>query len=83
VTDITDWKIKYKICRAAFMARAQIFRQESKIATKDRNRIIQHCYDGMVKVDMKTGMLLPPRLEPQKSFERILAVLGVKGYEGV
>lgn len=69
----TWWESKYKTCRAAFVAMGRIYNVERKAASKDRQRIIELCNEGL-------GHHVQTRLTKDQCFARILQILNVAGY---
>jgi ribosomal protein L37AE/L43A len=68
------WEAKYKACRSAFLKTSEDNRKAKKMFAKDRNRIIQLCYEGI-----RIGEADP---SIYRRFEKILGILGVSGYGG-
>ena len=66
------WESKYKTCRAAFLEMSRYWKQEKKESVKERQRIIQLCYDGI-------KMFQQPACH--RNYEKILGILKVEGYE--
>lgn len=71
--NVSYWESKYKTCRAAFLEMSRYWKIEKKESLKDRQRIIQHCYDGLENNRAGKNAIV--------QFEKILGILNVSGYD--